>query len=269
MRIPITHLFALSFTILTLNSCCSVHRISSNIRFATDDCEKYSTEYCTKLFEDYGTYKKLYRNYDDVMYLFHYLDLLDSAREYCNDVEKICSYEYDLLMTLGLYQECVHRVQNFPDSIFEYPYDKTFMLNSAQSAIDQINNDTVARNQHNFEIIKAIYDYWIVKYETEQTINNNIVNYKDLAKRFHEDDTMRVSKTLLVYYIVRARFEDIEKLQNEISDFTIKNEIDSIFICNLQHSIQQMKKRKNYHFERDIIINPPTDYHISQKERLY
>lgn len=264
MKILSRNVLCLIIIAIIYNGCNSLYKTPSGVHFATEGYEKNSPEYCVMLVEDYDIYKKLYRNYDDLTFMFQYLDLLDSARLYCDEIEKICYREYDLLMTLGLYQECINRIQDFPDSMFKYPYDKIFMLNSAQSALAQIDNDTIARDQHNSVIINAICDYWNVKYKTEQTIYNGIVNYHNLAKLLYEDDTMRSSGTLLMFYVVRARLGNIEKLQNEISDFTIKNKFDSLFISNLQHCLQQMNEREKYHFERDIIINPPT-YHLVPK----
>lgn len=256
MKISNRHLLWIAVTIIMLNGCCPLHKFSSGVRFATDGYEKNSPEYCMMLFEDYEIYMKLYRNYNDVASMFHYLDLLDSAREYCNDIERICYYEYDLLMTLGLYQDCVDRIQSIPDSLFKFPYNKFFIINTAQSAINQINNDTLARNRNNMEIVESICAYWNKKYNTELIFDQDFNNYQYLANRLYEDDTMRRSGTLIDFYIARARVENIDELQNEISKFAVKNEFDSIFISNLSLRLQQMKDRKNYHFEYDIIINP-------------
>lgn len=255
MKSNIIYVLLMCILLIMLNCCSFYYKKSNPIHYYTDGYKLYSSEYCDKLPEDYYIYKKLYLNYDDASYMFKYSDLLDSAYLYCDNMESLLSCKYNLFMTIGAYQSCIDYMQEVPDSIFEYPYNKVFYVNTAQSALNQIVGDTIARNENNKEIIQSILNYWEKEIDTEQIGSENKC-CTDFAHFFYDTDFLRYSNTMVMFYVVRARYEDISVLQDEISQFTIKDDMDSIFITNLQQGLQQMKMRSNYHFEHDIIINP-------------
>ena len=254
MKTYCNYILCAGIVLILLNACLSLRKGSNQIHFCTDGLQIYSSEYCGKLPEDYEIYKKLYNSHNDVVYMFKYLDLLDSACAYCeNYTEDLLFTKYDLLMTIGLYQECIDYMLSIPDSMFTYPYTKIFFVNTAQSALNQISGDTISRNENNKKIVTAIINYWSKEIDMDKTQNAYIV-----AQFFHNTNFLRHSSTMVMFYVARARYEHIDFLQDEISSLPQKDDMDSLFLKNLSQGLKDMNNRKYYHFERDIIINPHT-----------
>jgi len=245
--------------IVLLNSCIPIKNKYSNIPYTTDECELYDTACCNHIYENFEAYYQLYRNYDDVAYMYKYLNLLDSALLHCTNNESLISRKYDSYMTIGLYQECVDYMRGIPDSLFEYSYTRVFYINSALSVINQIKGDTVSRNKNNEEILQKITDYWKKDSRVENRMNEDTITSQELAHFLFDNSLLRTSETMAMLYVVRARYEDISILQDEITHFIIKDDMHSIITNNfwsgLLRLLEQMNERKNYHFERDIILN--------------
>jgi hypothetical protein len=214
--------------------------------------KEFQNDTCYKNYVDFHFYVKNYEKLKDTIWANKAIALFNSTDLHCNKKYDLLYWRFYLYILMKDYNNGIEYFNSLEKEFFVPEYHKTYFINTLKSIIYNNKNNTITRNELNKQIVLEIENYLKTIYVDGVQIN---VNLQDNLKKLLYKYSISHKQTIFDYYVVRARYENIDLIINELKNAN-KNiynaEIDywkNNVLPDILSTLDSMKLKTNYHFE--------------------